>query len=139
MRYLKSTLIALTLATSTTVFAATDTTTTAPTDTSQATAATSPTDASQTSTTTTVSKTTTTTTGQKVKLGKMTCREFIALDESFRPKIIYWAVGHMKGKQAEMFDVEGTDRLIPMIVDECTAKPDQSFWKTLKEKAKQVF
>ncbi len=35
------------------------------------------------------------------KLAKMTCREFLALDEVARPKIVYWAEGvNRKGKLA---------------------------------------
>lgn len=132
MRYLKSTVMALMACASATAFAATDTTADTSTDASQA-AITSKT------TTTTTQVTTSATTNQNPKLGKMTCREFTVLDETMRPKVIYWAVGHFKGKKTEILNAGVIDGLVPIVVEECTAHPDQSFWKTLKEKAKGMF
>lgn len=140
MSYLKPIVIALLVGTSATVFAATDTTGNA-TPTTDTTATTQPADVSTSSqTTTTTTKTTTkSSNGQNLRLGKMSCREFLVFGESDRPNVVYWAVGHIKGKKNEVLFVDETNRLVPIIVDECTAHPEQSFWKTLKEKAKGIF
>ena len=41
---------------------------------------------------------------------KLTCEEFLAVEESFKPKMVYWAAGYSKGgkPEAAMIDVEGT-------------------------------
>lgn len=137
MRYLKVIFTALLFGFSVAAFAAntdTSTTTSSTTDNSQ-TSVTAPsaTDATQTSTSQA-------TPAQKLKMLKMTCEQFTAIDESFKPKVIYWAIGHMKGKKSSegVVDVEGVDRIVPVVIDECKQNPKQSFWKTLKEKAKDI-
>ena len=34
-------------------------------------------------------------------LGKITCEDFIALDDSFKPKMVYWAVAYGQGGKPE--------------------------------------
>ena len=54
----------------------------------------------------------------KKPLGKLTCEEFLAVDETFKPKVVYWAVAYGKGRRAEaaVVDIEGTEKLIPVII-----------------------
>ena len=75
------------------------------------------------------------------KPAKMTCEDFIALDEVSRPKLVYWAEGfNRKGKPEDaVFDVDTTDRLVPVLVEVCTKAPKESFWKKVKEEFKKVF
>jgi HdeA/HdeB family len=45
-------------------------------------------------------------------LGKMTCQDFLAIDDTVKPKVVYWAVAYAKGgkPQAAVLDIEGTDK-----------------------------
>ena len=74
------------------------------------------------------------TSAPKKPLGKLTCEEFLAYDETFKPKVVYWAVAYGKGGKAEsaVLDVEGTDKAIPVIIEKCKAAPKASFLKTVK-------
>lgn len=75
------------------------------------------------------------------KPAKMTCEDFIALDEVSKPKLVYWAEGfNRKGKPDDaVFDVDTTDRLVPVLVEVCTKAPKESFWKKAKEEFKKIF
>ena len=70
----------------------------------------------------------------KKPLGKLTCEEFLAFDETFKPKVVYWAAAYGKGGRAEsaVLDVEGTEKLIPVIIEKCKAAPKSSFLKQVK-------
>ena len=74
------------------------------------------------------------------KPAKMNCEEFIALDDVVKPKVVYWMQGlNDKGKpETAYFDVEETDRLVPILVEECGKTPKQSLWSRFKEKAKKI-
>ena len=73
-------------------------------------------------------------------LAKMTCEDFLAVDETIQPKMVYWAVAYAQGgkPEAAMLDVEGTDQITPMLIQECKAKPKESFWKKVKEEVKKL-
>ena len=64
------------------------------------------------------------------KPATMTCEEFVALDGVIRPKVVYWAEGfNHKGKPDDaVVDIDATDRLVPILVDECQETPKASFW-----------
>jgi acid stress chaperone HdeA len=61
----------------------------------------------------------------KKPLAKMTCEDFVGLDESFQPKAVYWAVAYGKGGQpeAKAVDVEGVESIVPVVVEECKKAP----------------
>jgi len=64
----------------------------------------------------------------------MTCKDFLALEEAQRPKAVYWAEGlnaHGKVDDAA-FDVASTDGMVPVLVADCRAKPQESFVDTTK-------
>ncbi len=63
----------------------------------------------------------------------MTCKEFLSYDEVTRPKVIYWAQGvkHKGRPQDAIIDVAETDRLIPILTEECQKAPRASFWSRL--------
>ena len=71
----------------------------------------------------------------------MTCEEFLAFDEVTRPKLVYWAEGmNKKGKVEDAtFDIETTDTLVPVLIEDCRAAPKDSFWKKVKAEFKKVF
>ncbi len=77
--------------------------------------------------------------GQK-PLGKMTCEDFLAVDDSFKPKVVYYAVAYAKGgkPEAAVIDVEGTEKLTPLLVEECKAKPKESFWQKVKVEVRKL-
>ncbi|ACO73738.1 HdeA family protein [Laribacter hongkongensis] len=65
---------------------------------------------------------------------KWTCQDFLDLDESFKPKVVYWAEGfNNKGKpDAAMVDVQGVEKIIPVVVDQCKLKPTEKLMKIMK-------
>lgn len=69
------------------------------------------------------------------KPAKMTCEEFIALDDVQKPKVVYWAEGFSKkGKPVDsVVDLEETDRLIPILVTECKETPKLTLWQKIKK------
>ena len=73
------------------------------------------------------------------KPAKMSCEEFIALDDTVKPKVVYWAEGfNRKGNPEDaVVDIEETDRLVPVLVEECSKAPKKSFWSRVKTKLKK--
>jgi acid stress chaperone HdeA len=76
----------------------------------------------------------------KKPLGKMTCEDFLAVDDAFKPKVVYYAVAYAKGgkPEAAVVDVEGIDKITPVLIEECKAAPKESFWKKVKAEVKKV-
>jgi acid stress chaperone HdeA len=76
----------------------------------------------------------------KKPLGKMTCEDFLAVDDTFKPKLVYYAVAYAQGgkPEAAVIDVEGTDKITPALIEECKAAPKESFWKKLKAEVKKI-
>jgi hypothetical protein len=69
------------------------------------------------------------------KPAKMTCREYVMLDDIVKPKVVYWAEGfNQKGKEDDaVVDIAATDKLVPILVDECQETPKASFWEKIKK------
>jgi hypothetical protein len=70
------------------------------------------------------------------KPAKMTCEEFVVLDDVIKPKVVYWNDGFInnKGKKVDpVIDIEETDTLIPVLISECQKTPKASLLKKLKE------
>lgn len=76
-----------------------------------------------------------------MKPAKLSCEEFLAVDEVTRPAIVYWAEGvNSKGKPEDaVVDVERTNRLVPVLIEECKTEPKASFWTKVKVELKKVF
>lgn len=70
----------------------------------------------------------------------MTCEEFIRLDEMTRPKLVYWFDGFdSHGKQVvEDVNFNRNDRLIPVLVEECTKNPKHLLAKKIKAIQKKL-
>ena len=66
---------------------------------------------------------------------KMTCQDFLALDEVARPKVFYWADGYSLYGQSDeaVIDFDQNDRLVPVLVEECTKTPKHALLKTIKD------
>jgi hypothetical protein len=71
--------------------------------------------------------------------GKMSCKEFTAADKGAQPKMIYWAEGLSREGRAEeaMLDLDRTERLIPVVVDECMKNPQHFLVAQIKEAHKK--
>ncbi len=69
------------------------------------------------------------------KPAKMTCDEFVMLDDVVKPKVVYWAEGfNRKGKLVDaVVDIDATDKLVPIVVTECEKAPKATFWQTIKK------
>jgi len=76
----------------------------------------------------------------KKPLGKVTCEEFLAVDETFKPKMVYYAAAYGKGgkPEAAVLDAEGTEKLIPVIIEKCKATPKASFYQKVKAESKSL-
>jgi acid stress chaperone HdeA len=70
----------------------------------------------------------------KKPVTQWTCADFLAVEDQFKPKVVYSATAYSKaGKpEAAVIDIEGTEKVTPMIISECQKAPRASFWDTLK-------
>ena len=70
----------------------------------------------------------------KKPVTQWTCADFLAVEDQFRPKVVYAATAYSKaGKpDAEVIDIEGTEKVTPMIITACEGTPRASFWEKLK-------
>ena len=78
--------------------------------------------------------------GTKKPLGTMTCEDFLGIEDSIKPKMVYWAVAYGKGgkPQSAILDVEATEKVIPVLIDECKQAPKASFWQKMKAEFKKL-
>lgn len=76
----------------------------------------------------------------KKPISKMTCEEFVGLDESFQPKAVYWAVayGHNGQPEAEAMEVDGVEKVVPFVVEECKKAPKETFWQKVQAEWKKM-
>jgi acid stress chaperone HdeA len=76
----------------------------------------------------------------KKPTSKWTYEDFLAVDDQFQPKVIYWSSAQSKkGKPlATDVDIEGTEKVIPIIIDDCKKAPQESFWNKLTGAWKKV-
>ena len=74
----------------------------------------------------------------KKPLGKLTCEDFVGIDDVIKPQYVIAAVAYTKGGIAKnaVIDVVDTDTLVPFLVEECQKAPKESFWAKLKSKLK---
>ena len=78
--------------------------------------------------------------GAQKPLGKMTCEDYVALDESFKPKMVYWAVAYGQGGKPESagINIEGTEKMIVALGEACKKAPKESFWEKVKAEVKKL-
>jgi hypothetical protein len=76
-----------------------------------------------------------------IKPMEMTCEEFLSYDEITRPKIGFLSEGlNGKGKSDHsVFDIERTNSLVPVLIQECQREPKTSYWQKMKSAFKSVF
>jgi hypothetical protein len=65
----------------------------------------------------------------------MKCDEFIALEDTVKPKLVYWAEGFDKdgGATNAVVDIDETDRVVPVLVKECKEEPKLTLWQKIKK------
>jgi hypothetical protein len=68
---------------------------------------------------------------------KITCKQFVSLDDVVKPKLVYWDEGFSTpgdgGAPIAVVDIEATDRLVPQLVTECSAAPKLTLWQKIKQ------
>jgi len=58
---------------------------------------------------------------------KTTCSDYVALDESIKPKFIYYAVGHTQGgKKEAVFEEDAIEKIKPELDQYCSVHLDKS-------------
>ena len=61
---------------------------------------------------------------------KTTCQDYLAMDETVKPKFIYYAVGHTKkGKPETILDISGTDTIQPELDQYCKVNLSKSAYE----------
>jgi len=65
---------------------------------------------------------------------KITCKEFVALDDEFKPKAVSYALGYDRAKhpEAEVIDITGVDRIVPVIITSCKARPTETLLQRIR-------
>lgn len=76
-----------------------------------------------------------------IKPMELTCEEFLSYDEVTRPQIVYWSEGmNGKGKpETAVIDLDRTNSLVPVLVEECRKDPHTSYWTKMKQEFKKHF
>jgi acid stress chaperone HdeA len=76
----------------------------------------------------------------KKPLAEWTCADFLGVEGTFRPKLIYWATAYSKAGKPESatIDIEGTEKVIPIITEDCEKAPQDSFWQKLESGWKRI-
>jgi hypothetical protein len=66
---------------------------------------------------------------------KMKCSDYVVLDDVVKPKVVYWAEGFDKAGKATdaVVDIDETDRLVPVLVQECKETPKLTLWERIKK------
>jgi acid stress chaperone HdeA len=75
----------------------------------------------------------------KKPVSNWTCEEFLAVEGEFQPKVVYWASAHPRsGKETALVDIEGMEKVAPMVIDDCKKKPSDPFMKKLRDAWRSV-
>lgn len=64
----------------------------------------------------------------------ISCREFVALRDEFKPQVVSYALGytHAKRPDIDMIDVSGVDRLVPVLVKSCRSRPSETLVQRIR-------
>jgi len=67
---------------------------------------------------------------------KITCRDFIALDDVFKPQAVSLALGYDRAKHpdAEVVDVTGVDKVVPVLITSCRARPSETLLQRVRSR-----
>ena len=66
----------------------------------------------------------------KKAVEKMTCEDYVGLEDSFKPDAVYWAVAYGgDGKPAGAgVSVEGIQQIIPVVIEACMPKDTEGIF-----------
>jgi acid stress chaperone HdeA len=78
--------------------------------------------------------------GAKKPLGKITCEDFLGFEDSFKPKMVYWAAAYAQGGKPESAGVHvaGIEKMVPAVIENCKKAPKDSFWEKIKAEVKKL-
>lgn len=64
----------------------------------------------------------------------ISCREFVALRDEFKPQVVSYALGYAHAKQpnVDLVDVTGVNRLVPVLVKSCQSRPSETLMQRIK-------
>ena len=70
----------------------------------------------------------------KKALEKMTCEDFVGLEDSFKPDAINWAVAYGEDGKPESagVNIEGIEQIVPVVIEACQKTPKEYFWQKVK-------
>ena len=70
----------------------------------------------------------------KKPIEKMTCEEFVGLEDSFKPDAVRWAMAYGRDGKPESagVSVEGIQEIVPVVIEACQKTPKESFWQKVK-------
>ncbi|MGF6935934.1 acid stress chaperone HdeA [Paraburkholderia sp. UCT70] len=73
----------------------------------------------------------------KVQPGRMKCEDFVALDDNYKPALVFWAAGvdRLGVKETDEL-VMDTARPVALVVEECKKTPKASFMGKIKQLAR---
>ena len=72
--------------------------------------------------------------GASKPIVKTTCEEFMAMDETIRPKFIYYALGHSsKGRPEAVLDIAGTATIQPELEQYCKVNLTKSAYEHMMQ------
>jgi acid stress chaperone HdeA len=68
------------------------------------------------------------------KPSEWTCQDFLAVDDSIKPQVVYWMEGYSVAGKPEFaeVDVESFERPITTVITECKKEPKASLWDKIK-------
>jgi acid stress chaperone HdeA len=79
---------------------------------------------------------------KKVSPAKMSCSDYVAVDEVYRPALVYWVAGVDKlgVKETDTMVVDTAHPVAEMVAEECTKDPHASFMSKVRTmiKAKKL-
>jgi len=73
-------------------------------------------------------------------LRKMSCSDFLLMDDAAKPEIVYWAATYSQGGKpgSAFLDVDDSDRMVPSVIEKCKGAPAEPFWAMVKAEARKV-
>ena len=71
---------------------------------------------------------------------KITCRDFIALDDVFKPQAVSLVLGYDRAKRpdAEVVDVSGINRVVPVLITSCRARPNETLLQRVRARLSKL-
>lgn len=78
----------------------------------------------------------------KKALSKWTCEDFNGTDDHFKPRIVAWGAAYFQGHKKPdevVVDIEGTDKITPLVVEACQKAPKDTLWQKIEAEVKKVF